>query len=36
MINNRKFAFMASLDFSSWKPEKILESLSNLGYDGVE
>jgi len=36
MVNNRKIAFMASLGFSSWKPEKILESLSNLGYDGVE
>ncbi len=36
MINNRKFAFMASLDFASWQPERILESLSNLGYDGVE
>lgn len=36
MLNNRKFAFMASLDFASWRPERILESLSNLGYDGVE
>jgi len=36
MINSRKFAFMASLDFASWQPERILESLSNLGYDGVE
>ena len=36
MLNNKKFAFMASLDFASWKPERILESLSNLGYDGVE
>jgi len=36
MVNNRKFAFMASLDFASWQPERILESLSNLGYDGVE
>jgi len=27
---------MASLNFISWEPEKILESLSNLGYDGVE
>jgi len=36
MINNRKIAFLASLGFASWKPEKVLESLSNLGYDGVE
>jgi len=36
MISSRKFAFMASLDFASWQPERILESLSNLGYDGVE
>ncbi len=36
MIDNRKFAFMASLGFASWQPERILESLSNLGYDGVE
>lgn len=36
MLNKRKFAFMASLDFASWQPERILESLSNLGYDGVE
>lgn len=36
MLNKRKFAFMASLDFASWQPERILKSLSNLGYDGVE
>ncbi|MBA7499497.1 MAG: TIM barrel protein [Clostridia bacterium] len=35
MVNNRKLAFMASLDFSSWEPKRVLESLSNLGYDGV-
>lgn len=36
MVSNRKLAFMASLDFASWQPERFLESLSNLGYDGVE
>lgn len=36
MVNNKKLAFMASLDFVSWKPEKVLKCLSNLGYDGVE
>jgi len=36
MVNNRKISFMASLDFSSWEPKKILESLFNAGYDGVE
>lgn len=36
MVNSVKLAFLASLDFASWEPEKILKSLSNLGYDGVE
>ena len=36
MLNNKKIAFMASLDFASWQPEKVLQSLSSLGYDGVE
>lgn len=36
MVDNKKLAFMASLDFAAWQPERILESLSNLGYDGVE
>jgi len=36
MLNNRKIAFLAALDFILWEPEKVLGSLSNLGYDGVE
>lgn len=36
MLDEKKLAFMASLDFASWEEEKILESLSTLGYNGVE
>ncbi len=32
---NNKIAFLASLDFTSWEPEKVLEALSSFGYDGV-
>lgn len=31
-----KFGFMASLDFYSWKAEKIVAELSRIGYKGVE
>ena len=36
MLGKKKLAFMASLDFISWQQEKVLESLSTLGYDGAE
>lgn len=31
-----KIAFMAKLEFSKWSPEKIVDALDEIGYDGVE
>jgi len=31
-----KVGFTASLDFCSWKPERVVEALSKIGYGGVE
>ena len=31
-----KLAFLATLDYSSWKPAKVIGSLKKLGYEGIE
>lgn len=32
----QKIAFMASLGFTAWEPERVVETLKELGYEGVE
>ncbi len=32
----RTFGFLASLDFSSWRPEEVVRCLAELGYQAVE
>jgi len=31
-----KIAFLASLGYAGWEPERVLDSLKELGYEGVE
>jgi len=35
-MNKEKIGFLAGLDFGKWQPEKVVESLSSLGYKGIE
>jgi len=35
-MHDWKIAFMAKLGFSNWAPEKIVNTLTKIGYDGVE
>lgn len=32
----QKIAFLASLGYAAWEPERVLDSLKELGYEGVE
>lgn len=32
----RKYGFLASLDFASWEPARVVECLAGLGYQAVE
>jgi sugar phosphate isomerase/epimerase len=36
MITRKQLGFMASLDFATWPPEKIVHTLAELGYGAVE
>ena len=36
MISKAQFGFMASLDFTRWPPEKVVEVLAEAGYKAVE
>jgi sugar phosphate isomerase/epimerase len=36
MIGRKQFAFMASLDFVTWPPEKTVATLAKIGYGAVE
>lgn len=35
MIPDRRFAFMARLDFATWPAERVVAALAELGYGGV-